>query len=284
MSERQELHNFLIKNHFNDGVLNFETILKQAGENVFDKQGLDLSLFVQSTLNRHWNNTLKLIYEDEKRNLEPIFTIVDKKTKLLEYSNHSSKGYKAKLNRDRVDFLNEIDSINDREYEAFCCVVLKNLGANNILLTSKGNEGGIDFVGTIKFGKKAHFLFGVNGPLRIIGQSKYYDHKVSVKEIKEFDSTISDIQRLSPKVNFVLPNWFKKEKGPIIGWFIAHSSFQSGANDRSKNFGFINSDSRDLVEILSKSKKFYPNIPTIDRVKKIKKEINEFLTKNEYNK
>ncbi|MEK0338579.1 MAG: hypothetical protein QQN41_14215, partial [Nitrosopumilus sp.] len=63
-----------------------------------------------------------------------------------------------------------------------------------------------------------------------------------------------------------------------------HSSFQSGANDRSKNFGFINSDSRDLVEILSKSKKFYPNWDTAYRVNKLKEEIKGFLTNNEYNK
>lgn len=284
MSEKQILHNFLIKNHFNDGILNFETVLEQAGKKAFNKNGIDLSLFIQNTLKRHWNNTLKLIYEDEKRDLVPVFKIVNKNTKLIEYNNNSSKGYKAKLNRDRVDFLNEIDLINDREYEALCCVVLKNLGANNILLTPYGNECGIDFVGTIKFSKSAHFLFGVNGPIRIIGQSKFYWQKVSVKEIKEFDSTISDIQRLSPKVSSILPDWFKKEKGPIIGWFIAHSSFQSGANDRSKNFGFINSDSRVLVEILSKSKKFYPTRDTAYRVNKLKEEINAFLTNNEYNK
>lgn len=284
MSEKQILYNFLIKNHFNEGVLSFEAVLEQAGKKAFNKKGIDLSLFVQNTLKRHWNNTLKLIFEDEKRNLEPVFKIVNKNTKLIEYNNNSSKGYKAKLNRDRVDFLNEIDSINDREYEALCCVILKNLGANNVLLTPPGNECGIDFLGTIKFSKYAHFFFGINGPIRIIGQSKFYEQKVSVKEIKEFDSTISDIQRLSPKVSSVLPDWFKKEKGPIIGWFIAHSSFQSGANDRSKNFGFINSDSRDLVEILSKSKKFYPNWDTAYRVNKLKEEIKGFLTNNEYNK
>ena len=278
------LHNFLIKNHFNEGVLRFENILEEAGEKVFNKRGVDLSLFVQSTLQRHWNNTLQLIYDDEKRNLEPIFNIVDRNSKLLEYNNSLSKGYKAKLLRDRVDFLNNIDSINDREYEALCCVVLKNLGANNVLLTPPGNEGGIDFIGTIKFSKYAHFLFGVNGPIRIIGQSKFYGKKVSVKEIKEFDSTISDIHRLYPKVSSVLPDWFKKEKGPILGWFIAHNSFQSGANDRSKNFGFINSDTRDIIEVITKSKKFYPTNGTSERVTKLNEEINWFLTNNEYNK
>lgn len=284
MSERLMLHNFLIKNHFNEGVLRFENILEEAGEKVFNKRGVDLSLFVQSTLQRHWNNTLQLIYDDEKRNLEPIFNIVDRNSKLLEYNNSLSKGYKAKLLRDRVDFLNNIDSINDREYEALCCVVLKNLGANNVLLTPPGNEGGIDFIGTIKFSKYAHFLFGVNGPIRIIGQSKFYGKKVSVKEIKEFDSTISDIHRLYPKVSSVLPDWFKKEKGPILGWFIAHNSFQSGANDRSKNFGFINSDTRDIIEVITKSKKFYPTNGTSERVTKLNEEINWFLTNNEYNK
>lgn len=284
MSEKQLLHNYLVKNHFQDGIITFDSIMEDIGSKIFNKKGIDLTSFVQNTSKRHWNNTLKLIYEDEKRSIVPVFKIIDSKTKLLSYNNSLSNGFKAKLNRDRVDFLNFIDNINDREYEALCCVVLKSLGANNIMLTPPGNEGGIDFIATIKFSSTAHFLFGINGPIKIIGQSKFYGQKVSVKDIKEFDSTISDVQRLSPKVSQVLPDWFKKEKGPIIGWFIAHSSFQSGANDRSKNFGFINSDSRDIVEVLSKSKKLLPYHATAERIQKMRDEINDFLKNNEYNK
>jgi hypothetical protein len=284
MSDKQKLHNFLVKTHFPQGYLKFEDVLRLAGTKVFNKSGVDLPLFVQSTLKRHWNNLLKLIDSDKENNLSPLFKIVNNQSKIIECNNNPSVCFRNKLNNDRIDFLNFIDTINDREYEALCCIVLKNLGANNVLLTPPGNEGGIDFVGTIKFSQNAHFLFGINGPIRIIGQSKFYGQKVTVKDIKEFDSTINDVQRLSPKVNSVLPNWFKQEKGPIIGWFIAHSSFQSGANDRAKNFGFINSNTRDLVEVLTKSKLFYPYEKSSKRIKKLKEEIKWFLDNDEFNK
>ena len=52
-----------------------------------------------------------------------------------------------------------------------------------------------------------------------------------------------------------MPKWFDVISGPIIRWHIASSGHQSGALDYAKNYGILVSDTKQLVEIICKSKK-----------------------------
>ena len=128
------------------------------------------------------------------------------------------------------------------------------LGADKISLTAPGNEGGVDFFARISFPQKAHFLFGTKGPIRIVGQCKKYANRDNVGHMKEFVTTMNNVYNKSYRAGEILPDWFKLEKGDIIGWHIANSGHQTGALDVAKNYGILVSDTKQLIEIICNSK------------------------------
>ena len=146
------------------------------------------------------------------------------------------------------------DKLNDREYEVMSCVICDLLGADKISLTAPGNEGGVDFFARISFPQKAHFLFGTKGPIRIVGQCKKYANRDNVGHMKEFVTTMNNVYNKSYRAGEILPDWFKLEKGDIIGWHIANSGHQTGALDVAKNYGILVSDTKQLIEIICNSK------------------------------
>ena len=83
------------------------------------------------------------------------------------------------------------------------------------MLTAKGNEGGVDFFARIPFSRKSHFLFGVKGPIRIVGQCKKYAIKDNVGCMKEFITMLNAVYNKSYRVGEILPDWFKQERGKI---------------------------------------------------------------------
>lgn len=176
----------------------------------------------------------------------------------LQEENLKKNNTKSHLNREiffmRPELYKYIDSLNDREYEILACVICKLLGADMILLTPKGNEGGVDFFARIPFSSKAHFLFGVKGPVRLVGQCKKYNTKDNVGHMKEFVTTMNNVYNRSFRLGEILPDWFKMERGDIIGWHISNYGHQVGALDVAKNYGILVSDSKQLIELLCTSK------------------------------
>ena len=69
----------------------------------------------------------------------------------------------------------------------------------------------------IPFSNKAHFLIGVKGPVRIVGQCKKYTSKDNIGHMKEFVTTSNYVYNRSYRVGEILPDWFKSERGHIIG-------------------------------------------------------------------
>lgn len=134
------------------------------------------------------------------------------------------------------------------------CAICDLLGADKISLTAPGNEGGVDFFARISFPQKAHFLFGTKGPIRIVGQCKKYANRDNVGHMKEFVTTMNNVYNKSYRAGEILPDWFKLEKGDIIGWHIANSGHQTGALDVAKNYGILVSDTKQLIEIICNSK------------------------------
>ena len=154
----------------------------------------------------------------------------------------------------RPELYKFFDKLNDREYEVMSCVICDLLGADKISLTAPGNEGGVDFFARISFPQKAHFLFGTKGPIRIVGQCKKYANRDNVGHMKEFVTTMNNVYNKSYRAGEILPDWFKLEKGDIIGWHIANSGHQTGALDVAKNYGILVSDTKQLIEIICNSK------------------------------
>lgn len=282
MSERKEIFKFFTRKEIGTGIISFDDILLQAIESVLNKFGADRDKYYDANVNKLWNYILKQQEEDyTQKKIEPIFTVVSSTTRTIKcYLNESfstTTNPRFTFLQSRPLVLNEIDLINPRQYEALSIYLCKLLDANNVFLTPSGNEAGIDFIATIKFSEESHYLFGANGPIRIIGQCKKYSTAVQVDKIKEFNTTLNDVYHLTAKMRTVLPSWFMQAKGIIVGWIISHSGFQQGAKDRAQDFGIILSETRDLGDLISASGKFYPSIPLNQRHLNLKKELQDIL-------
>jgi hypothetical protein len=264
------------------GTLSFDDLLSDAIEKSLNKFGSERDSYLTANAKKHWNYILKEQQENFiGRNIEPIFKVVSSSSRTIEcnllHNLNTTRNNKYNLIKSRPYILNEIDLINARQYEALAIHVSRLLNANNVLLTPTGNEAGIDFIATIKFSDEANYLFGINGPIRIIGQCKKYGSAVQVDKIKEFNSTLGDVHHMTNKMRTVIPSWFSQAKGVIVGWIISHSGFQQGAKDRAKDYGIILSDSLDLSEIISTSKEYYPTTNYNQRHNNLKQELIEII-------
>lgn len=239
-------------------------------------------MYFDANVKRIWSYLLKAQEDDRsQRFLNPLITVTDPSKRLItcylknEYNRTKEKHFNLLMSRPHI--LSAIDTLTSREYEALSVLLCKISEANNYLLTPPGNEAGIDFIATIKFNEDAHYLFGVNGPIRIIGQCKKYASPVQLDKVKEFNATLNDVYHLTHKVKGIIPSWFSQSKGIIVGWIIGHNGFQQGAKDRAKDFGIVLSDSRDIAEIISKSEKYYPTTDYSIRHLQLKNELKKIL-------
>lgn len=235
----------------------FRDLIKEAIQIEINSDSTTADGFAQSKLNKIWADFKKDYVLDLGNHIVPLFDIIDEYSKRVRWIGiHDSRLDEKKryLYKIRPEVYKYIDRIDDRKYEGLACVVSKLIGAENVYLTPPGNEGGIDFVAKITFPSKAHFLFGNKGPIRIIGQCKKYATKDKIGHMKEFTQTLTHVYNLSYRAGEILPDWFKDSNGPIIGWHIAHSGHQSGALNYAKNYGIVTSTTKELVEIIAKSK------------------------------
>ena len=81
-----------------------------------------------------------------------------------------------------------------------------------------------------------------------------YANKDNVGHMKEFVTTMNNVYNKSYRAGEILPDWFKLERGDIIGWHIANSGHQTGALDVAKNYGILVSDTKQLIEIICNSR------------------------------
>ena len=233
---------------------------------------------------KYWNWIARQVDADISAGLNPCFRLTDPGLRRCEWlpsflaRNHGSKEQRlGVLLKSRPHFHVVIDSLTDREYESLSCVVCEVAGASHVHLTPPGNEGGIDFVATLRLSGRTHVFGGLYGALRIVGQCKQYQQPVQVDRVDQFIKTVSDVRHRSPRVVDHLPAWFHASTAPIIGWLIAHNGFQVGAKDEGKQHGIVLSDSRDLVEILACAKAFHSADPPAIRTQRMRDRIQHFL-------
>lgn len=287
LSDRAKVLNYFYRLPYSSSLIDFQELLISSFIKVLDRDSMSAEASISKLENTYWNELLRLQDEDSKRGIKPIFTIVDKQGKKVSFqhlsSNNGDRKQKIhnKMLRARPLILQQIDLLTDREYEALACLACECIGANNTMLTPAGNEGGIDFIATIKFPEKSHFLFGEKGPIRIIGQCKKYSTRVQVDKVKEFITTLQEVKNQTPSVERVIPNWFRSSSGPIIGWIISHNGFQAGSITKSMNHGFVLSDSIDIAQLLSLSNRYHVFEDPQERAIKLKEHINEILVESE---
>ena len=229
-----------------------------------DKDRVDAEAFVESNLNRYWNWFLEELDDQRARGIIPFFSVPDRTRKAfavrheeLRSSEDAAMVRQGVLCSCRPAVLARISALNDRQYEALSCLLCRSIGAVNVYLTPPGGEGGIDFVANIMLASKSHIFSGMGREFRLIGQSKKYETRVSVDRIDQFLRTMENVRGRSKRVSDQLPVWFDVSAGPIIGWMISHSGFQSGSSNEAKQHGLILSDTLDVTETLSLADSFY---------------------------
>lgn len=255
INENTIIFNKLYRSCYDDKEYFFEEILKKAILRTLTDDTVKAETMAANKVNRLWNSYKKQYEEDVSNGIVPLFSIVNNYEKKVRWI---GKNLDTDLRREyykiRPELYKFFDKLNDREYEVMSCVICDLLGADKISLTAPGNEGGVDFFARISFPQKAHFLFGTKGPIRIVGQCKKYANRDNVGHMKEFVTTMNNVYNKSYRAGKILPDWFKLEKGDIIGWHIANSRHQTGALDVAKNYGILVSDTKQLIEIICNSK------------------------------
>lgn len=256
VNENQKIFDRIYRLKYEDKEYYFEEIIKDAILKELTKDMGTAETIAASRLNRLWNQYKREHEKDINNGIVPLFSITNEYDKKVRWIGNTLISKVQRQNyKIRPDLYKYLDSLNDREYELLLCVICELLGADKIYLTPKGNEGGIDFIARIPFSINSHFLFGIKGPIRIIGQCKQYSSKDNVGHMKEFITTINNVYNRSYRVGEILPDWFKIENGDIIGWHISNCGHQSGALDFAKNYGILVSDSKQLIEIICTAKR-----------------------------
>lgn len=255
VNENTIIFNKLYRSHYDDKEYFFEEILKKAILKTLTDDTVKAETMAANKVNRLWNSYKKQYEEDISNGIVPLFSIVNNYEKKVRWIGKKlDTDSKREYYKIRPELYKFFDKLNDREYEVMACVICDLLGADKISLTAPGNEGGVDFFARISFPQKAHFLFGTKGPIRIVGQCKKYANKDNVGHMKEFVTTMNNVYNKSYRAGEILPDWFKLERGDIIGWHIANSDHQTGALDVAKNYGILVSDTKQLIEIICNSR------------------------------
>jgi len=266
VSQKKRILAGLRRRDFNSSLHDFRATLSGLAASELKLVATVADAFADSNLKKYWNWFLKEIDDDHDRGINPYFRVPSRQSYAFSYFSHdllsSSNLIEQTLGQrslSRSHMLRMIDSLTDREYEALACVASVAIGANNYHLTPPGDEGGIDFVATLKMPSSSHVFSAAGAELRVVGQCKKYADPVAVDRMDQFVQTMQNVRYRAARVQKHLPVWFDQARGPIVGWVISHSGFQSGSADEAKKHGIVLSDTLDMAELISVSENFFSN-------------------------
>jgi hypothetical protein len=284
MSEKRALLSALHRTELGPGNVDFRQLLSSLAESVLRKNRADADAFADTNLRRYWNWLAKEVDDHATRGVTPFFSLVtggsyaiSSACHALASSSDSQEQAQGTLAMSRPLVLQQIDAMTDREYEALACVACSAIGSRMTLLTPPGNEGGIDFFATLSVKTRTHVLSANGAEVRIVGQCKKYASPLVVDKLDQFITTIQNVRHRSERVRRHIPAWFEESRGPIFGWVMSHSGFQTGAADEAKNHGIVLSDTLDLAELVCLSETFHTTLPPADRAAQVVDECRSLL-------
>lgn len=276
MSEKRDIFTALHRTEIGAAPFDFRALLCSIASSVLSLPKLEAEAFAQANLRKYWNWLGQEIDNHKWRGLVPFFSPVGAGVHAITSPCHSmatsadpDERLRGEFARSRPLMLRNVDTLTHRQYEALACVACSAIGSARTFLTPPGNEGGIDFFATLSLQTSTHVLSASGTEFRIIGQCKKYASPVAVDKMEQFITTIQNVRHRSPRVVAHIPAWFDDSRGPIIGWMMSHTGFQSGTADEAKNHGIVLSDTLDIVELLSLSPRFHSSLAPSDRAKKI---------------
>lgn len=266
MSEKKKIFDGLYRYELGNGNVDFRTLLSSLATVCLAKSALDADTFADANLTKYWNWLLREFDAQKSRGLLPYYETVGSNTRVLTCACSrlcsaidAADRRAGELGLARPHLLRQIDQLTDRQYEALACVTCDALGTARHHLTPPGNEGGIDFVASMRVSNRSHLFSAPSKEIRLIGQCKKYTTPVAVDRLDQFIETMHNVRYRSERVRPHLPAWFESGRGPIVGWIISHSGYQSGAVDEAQKHGIILSDSLDIAEVIAQSEMFHPN-------------------------
>ena len=287
MIRSQLIVDWFYEHEFNRAWLDFDDFLVDAVQQIQDRSRSSAEEYASHNSDRLWNDLRQQIAEDNTRGLYPTFSEITAGVKRLFWHPYFfpsglSKGDRQKRIRirSRMHVLKMIRTLSPVQYEALSVLACKYSGSTNFSMTPEAGEFGIDFFAAIPAIGKSHLFDGGTGPLRIVGQSKKHSKKVPRDRLQQFTSALNSVHQRSEDVRNLIPRWFLLQRGPIIGWFIAHNGLQSGARDFANRFGIMHSDSRDLAEIITMSRAWQPSDGVNAPVELMRHEINYILSQS----
>jgi hypothetical protein len=148
-----------------------------------------------------------------------------------------------------ISWINDLNS--DRNFEYMGGLLMKKLGASQVHVTPKGNEFGIDFLAIAPAFSRSNIFLSAERGVRVVGQAKYYSSAVSREKIQAFNDVMNSIRNNKAELTSVLPAWFRSSPAPLIGCFLAHSGYQSGARTSAEQNGYLLFDTRSAGEVLT---------------------------------
>ena len=284
MTSSQAIIDWYFEQEFDRSWLDFDDHLVSAIQHSSTVSQMDAERYATSNSDRLWNEFRLRIESERQRGLYPTFSEVAAGVKRLFWFPMFFPPELAKADRhirsrirSRIHITKSIRSLSPVEYEALSILACKLSGASHYCLTPPADEFGIDFFALIPSIGKSRLLGGGMGPVRIVGQSKKHIAQVKRGSLQQFVTTLGSVRERSEDVKDLMPSWFLKQRGPIVGWFVAHNGLQSGAVDYANGRGIIHSDSRDLAEIITMSRAWQPSDGVNAPVELMRKEIKEIL-------
>jgi len=160
------------------------------------------------------------------------------------------------LRKQRRSLLKAINEMHWQSFECFCKHLLESNEVSPVKLT-KVNQEGIDFCGLYAIGKHvSSVVIPKNFKIRIVGQVKHYSSKINPKLVRAFNTYCEDVKNEKEDIIKDLPEWFTKNKTPVLGIFMTTSDFTSRAIEYAKKEWIILRKGEQIVECLIES----PNI------------------------
>ena len=284
MSSVQSIIDWYYEQEFDSAWIEFDDFLVDAVRERHRKSRLEAELYATNVTDRAWNEFCRRMTQNAERGFYPTFSQIVPGVKRLFfnpnfYPHGISKADRHKRTRirSRNSIRSAINSLSATEYEAACVLVCKLSGASYYSLTPTANEHGIDFFAVVPPVGRSRLFDGNTGPIRIVGQCKKHRIQVGRGVVQQLVTSLNSVGERSDYVRHLIPSWFLRERGPIVGWLVAHNGLQRGAVDYANGRGIIHSDSRDLAEIITMSRAWQPSDGVNAPVELMRKEIKEIL-------
>lgn len=278
----QKIYDWFYRTEHREAQIEFNSVVSACIAEIYGYEGQRVNAIISRQGREIWNKFKQQQELDIGRNRNPPLCCVDD----LLYSCHlpSQSRFHAVTQQDSLNLLKArpliiklLDEFNSRQYEGAICVALLLAGAKKVHLTPEGNEGGVDFFALIEGATGTHLFGKSTQAVRVVGQTKKYENRETITRFNCFPTILNNVQHLTGRVVEVMPSWFRVERGPIIGLYLAHSGFQSGVIDAAARHGIVLADAVDIAEMCCMSNALNTWLPPAERALLYREMVFEYI-------